>query len=133
MKSKTNWTPAIILGLLAAWAITFAALVMDRKDGSAQSGEGARVSDRIYHWKMVTTWPKNTPGVGVSAEKLAVIVDEMSNGRLKIHVHGAGELVPAMGFLRLYPVAVWRWGTQLPTIGEVKPHRQGFSRPCRLE
>lgn len=97
MTSTRNWTPAIILALLAAWAVTFAALVMERKDQIHVSGHAVSGSDRVYHWKMVTTWPKNTPGVGVSAEKLAVIINEMSNGRLKIHVHGAGELVPAMG------------------------------------
>jgi TRAP-type mannitol/chloroaromatic compound transport system substrate-binding protein len=92
-----SWTPAIILGLVAAWTITFAVLVMERKDDTVARASDGVMSDRIYHWKMVTTWPKNTPGVGVSAEKLATIIDEMSNGRLKIHVYGANELVPAMG------------------------------------
>ena len=44
---------------------------------------------------MVTTWPKNYPGVGLGAENLAKLVDEMSDGRLQIKVYGNGELVPA--------------------------------------
>jgi len=46
-------------------------------------------------WKMVTTWPKNFPGLGTGANKLAKLITEMSGGRLKVKVYGAGELVPA--------------------------------------
>jgi len=45
-------------------------------------------------WKMVTTWPKNTPGVGVNAQRFADFVTEMSGGRLTIRLFAAGELVP---------------------------------------
>jgi len=45
-------------------------------------------------WKMVTSWPKNFPGLGMAPEKFADYVETMSNGRLKVHVYGAGELVP---------------------------------------
>jgi len=47
-------------------------------------------------WKMVTTWPKNFPGLGTGANKLAKLITDMSGGRLKIKVYGANELVPAM-------------------------------------
>ncbi len=47
-------------------------------------------------WKMVTTWPKNFPGLGTGAEYLAKIINEMSGGRLEVRVFGAGELVPAL-------------------------------------
>ncbi|AQS39408.1 TRAP-type mannitol/chloroaromatic compound transport system, periplasmic component [Shewanella psychrophila] len=46
-------------------------------------------------WKLVTSWPKNFPGLGMGPERFALLVDEMSNGRLKIKVYGAGELMPA--------------------------------------
>ncbi len=49
-----------------------------------------------FKWRMVTTWPKNYPGVGLGAENLAKLVDEMSDGRLQIKVYGNGELVPAL-------------------------------------
>ena len=47
------------------------------------------------NWKMVTTWPKNFPVLGTGANELAALIDEMSGGRIKIKVYGAGELVPA--------------------------------------
>ena len=37
-------------------------------------------------WKMVTTWPKNFPGLGTGANKLAELITDMSGGRLKIKV-----------------------------------------------
>ena len=45
-------------------------------------------------WRMVTTWPKNFPGQGTSAERLARTIGEMTDGRLTVTVYGAGELVP---------------------------------------
>ena len=47
------------------------------------------------HWKMVTTWPKNFPGLGTGANNLAKLIGEMSGGRLQVKVYGAKELVPA--------------------------------------
>ena len=36
---------------------------------------GAQVSgsetEKTYNWKMVTTWPKNLPGLGTSPERMA--------------------------------------------------------------
>jgi len=48
-----------------------------------------------YKWKMVTAWPKNFPGLGSGANLLAKMITEMSDGRIKVKVYGAGELVPA--------------------------------------
>ena len=53
-------------------------------------------AQQTFEWKMVTTWPKNFPGLGTGAEKLAQLIGEMSGGRLKVKVFGAGELVPAL-------------------------------------
>ncbi|MDH5516983.1 MAG: TRAP transporter substrate-binding protein [Gammaproteobacteria bacterium] len=50
---------------------------------------------KTIRWKMVTTWPKNFPGLGTGANKLAQLITEMSGGRLQVKVYGAGELVPA--------------------------------------
>ena len=51
-------------------------------------------STRTYSWKMLTSWPKNFPGLGTAAEKLAKNISAMSAGRLKIKVFAAGDLVP---------------------------------------
>ena len=45
-------------------------------------------------WKMVTTWPKNFPGLGTGANKLGELIGAMSGGRLTVKVYGANELVP---------------------------------------
>lgn len=104
MKKQTiNWYPLVIVILIIALAITFTALVMKKSQPANTQASNDPVSSteasqpQQYHWKMVTSWPKNTPGLGVSAEKIAQIINEMSNGRLQIHVHGANELVPALG------------------------------------
>ena len=53
-------------------------------------------AEEPLRWKMVTTWPKNFPGLGTGAEFLARSIGEMSGGRLQVQVYGAGELVPAL-------------------------------------
>ena len=50
---------------------------------------------KTIRWKMVTTWPKNFPGLGTGANFLAKLIGEMSGGRLKVKVYGAKELVGA--------------------------------------
>ncbi len=68
--------------------------------GSAALGSGLAVSTAAeakaeYKWKMVTTWPKNFPGLGTGANTLAQRISEMSGGRIHVKVYGAKELVPA--------------------------------------
>ncbi len=55
-----------------------------------------QLSAKIYKWKMVTTWPKNLPGLGLAAENFSTLVNKMSGGRLQVKVYGAGQLVPAL-------------------------------------
>ncbi|NOD85983.1 MULTISPECIES: TRAP transporter substrate-binding protein [unclassified Ruegeria] len=43
--------------------------------------------------KMLTCWPKNFPGLGTSAERFAKRVSDASEGKLRIKVYGAGEIV----------------------------------------
>ncbi len=52
-------------------------------------------SDKVYQWKMVTTWPKNFPGLGTGANYLINQIEKMSHGQIKIKLYGAGDLVPA--------------------------------------
>ena len=52
---------------------------------------------KIYKWRSVTSWPKNYPGLGMAPERIADLVEEMSNGQMQITVYGAGEQVPAFG------------------------------------
>ncbi len=77
-------------GALVAGAVTTGCSAQKPGDREAQGTPAQR-----FHWKMVTTWPKNFPGMGTAVNKLVALIDEMSGGRLKIKVYGAGELVPA--------------------------------------
>ena len=52
-----------------------------------------RAQEKI-EWKMPIAWPKNTPGVGVNAQRVADMIGVMSDGRLTVKLFGAGELVP---------------------------------------
>ena len=57
------------------------------------------ISQGNITWRMVTTWPKNFPGLGVGAQKLADSITKASGGRLTVQVFAAGEMVPPLGAL----------------------------------
>jgi len=84
----------MIKKIILAAACTLSLLGCGDKQGEQANTQAA--DQQTYHWKMVTTWPKNFPGLGTSPEKFAQIVDEMTDGQLKIKVYGAGDLVPAL-------------------------------------
>ena len=86
------WKP--LAGVLA---LTLTVLVGCKQQNNATDSTTAAAPQQTFKWKMVTTWPKNYPGLGMAPENFAKAVNEMSGGRLQIKVHGAGELVPAMG------------------------------------
>ncbi|BAU77304.1 TRAP transporter substrate-binding protein [Metapseudomonas furukawaii] len=82
--------------IIAAAGVGLAAAALAGCDKKEQAAGGPQAEAQTFSWKMVTSWPKNFPGVGVGAERFAKLVEEMSNGRLKIKVYAAGELVPAL-------------------------------------
>ncbi|MFP7570413.1 TRAP transporter substrate-binding protein [Marivita sp. S2033] len=78
---------------------------MDRRNflkRSALAGTGLTalaapaVAQGNITWRMVTTWPKNFPGLGVGAQRMADRITAASDGRLTIQVYSAGELVPPL-------------------------------------
>ena len=62
---------------------------------ASDSSQSAAEKQQTFEWKLVTTWPKNLPGLGAAPENFARYVNEMSGGRLEVRVFGAGEIVPA--------------------------------------
>ena len=76
---RREFLTAGVAGAGAAAAATFAtpAIAQDKRQ-----------------WNMVTAWPKNLPGPGVAAQKLADRITTLSGGRLEVKLHAAGELVP---------------------------------------
>lgn len=67
--------------------------------------------------KMVTTWPKDFPGLGGAAERVAQFISDMSGGAMTVKVYAAGELVGAFeafdavanGAADLYHGAEYYW------------------------
>ncbi|MEM6382153.1 MAG: TRAP transporter substrate-binding protein [Pseudomonadota bacterium] len=53
------------------------------------------ISQGMRELTMVTTWPKNFPGLGTGAQRFADRVTAMSDGKLTVNLLAAGELVPA--------------------------------------
>jgi TRAP-type mannitol/chloroaromatic compound transport system substrate-binding protein len=47
-------------------------------------------------WRMVTTWPRNFPGLGVGAQRLADRITAATDGQLTVQVFSAGEMVPPL-------------------------------------
>ena len=66
-------------------------------ESSNEGNSNDSLEQKQYNWRLVTAWPKNYPGLGMAPERIADLVEEMSNGQMKITVYGAGEQVPAFG------------------------------------
>jgi TRAP-type mannitol/chloroaromatic compound transport system substrate-binding protein len=64
------------------------------KQAESQAECGNQTSSESFEWKMVTSWPRDFPGLGTGASRLAESINQLSNGRLKIKVYGGNELVP---------------------------------------
>ena len=107
-------------------SVALAALMLVAGCGPAQNGGSAGAADtvpaKVYRWKLITTWPKNLPGLGTAPERLADQLRVMSNGRLDIKVYGAGELVGAFevfdavsqGTAEMGHGAAYYWRGKLP-------------------
>jgi TRAP-type mannitol/chloroaromatic compound transport system substrate-binding protein len=55
------------------------------------------ISQGRMEWRMVTAWPMNLPGPGVSANRIAERIGLLSGGRLTVRVFGGGQIVPPLG------------------------------------
>ena len=100
---------------------------------SAVANTAGAADTKVYEWKMITTWPKNLPGLGAAPERLAERLRVMSNGRLDIKVYGAGELVGALevfdavsqGTAQMGHGAAYYWRGKNPAAAMCSP-------PCPL-
>ncbi|WP_341503132.1 TRAP transporter substrate-binding protein DctP [Gallaecimonas sp. GXIMD4217] len=107
--------------LFKGWMLAVLALAGCGEQNGSQPGKAAEAQQH-YEWKLVTAWPKNFPGLGVAPERFARQVEQMSAGRLKITVYGAGELVPSFevfdavstGTVQMGHAASYYWKGQVP-------------------
>lgn len=80
---------------------------IDRRRALGALGMGAAASafarpaiaQGLVEWRMVTSWPKNLPGPGVTAQRLADRIGALSGGRLRVRLYAANEIVPALEVL----------------------------------
>lgn len=56
-------------------------------------------ANTAFKWRMITSWPANAPGSGLTASRLAKRINDMSGGELIVTVYAAGELAPAFEVL----------------------------------
>ena len=54
------------------------------------------ISKGIKRFRMVTTWPKDFPGLGQMPSRFAKALKDMTSGLMEVKVYSAGELVGAM-------------------------------------
>lgn len=82
------------------------------------------IAQERQEWKMVTTWPKNFPGVGTGAQRLADRITTLTDGRISVKLFAAGELVPpfesfdavAGGTAEIYHGAEYYWQGKHPAF-----------------
>jgi TRAP-type mannitol/chloroaromatic compound transport system substrate-binding protein len=82
-------------GALLAGAGLVTACERQQPAAEANAATAAGSDFQPVKWKMVTTWPKNFPGLGTGANFFADLITRMSGGRIEVKVYGAKELVPA--------------------------------------
>ena len=84
---------------------------------AASSFSAPALSQGKKQWKMALTWPANTPGLGLAAKRVAKRIGILTEGKIKIKVYGANELVPAFesfnacsaGDVEMYQAAEYYW------------------------
>lgn len=67
--------------------------------------------------RMVMTWPRNSPGLGLQGVAIGERIEKLTDGKLKVRVYGGGELVPAFesfdavssGAADMYHAAEYYW------------------------
>jgi TRAP-type mannitol/chloroaromatic compound transport system substrate-binding protein len=63
---------------------------------AATSFAAPAIAQSRITWRMVTTWPRNFPGLGTGAQRVADRITAASDGQLNIEVFAGGELVPPL-------------------------------------
>ena len=125
-----NRMPKFFIGLCVTLVLAACAPAQESAQGTAQSGAA---DAQVYQWKMmITTWPKNLPGLGAAPERLADRLRVMSNGRLDIKVYGAGELVGALEVFDAVSQGTAQMGHGAAITGAVKIRQRRCSRPFPL-
>lgn len=92
--NRSKFFKGVAAGIIG---LPMALKALTQKDTTQQKTNGLTYTTaKTYEWKMVTTWPPNFPIIGEACNRLAELVESLSNSRIKIRVYGGGELVPSL-------------------------------------
>ena len=61
------------------------------------AGPALARAEGAIRWRLITSWNRNLPGPGISAQRLADRINAMAGGRLVVELFAAGQIVPAFG------------------------------------
>ena len=89
---------------------------------TALAAPAALRAETTHRWRMVTSWPRDLPGPGMTATRLARRIEAMSGGRIEVQLYAAGEIVPAFevldavseGVAELAHTAAVFWAGKMP-------------------
>ncbi|MEX2009402.1 MAG: ABC transporter substrate-binding protein, partial [Dongiaceae bacterium] len=90
----TGTATGLVIGAAGTYALTQAGRQAEVAPAPAELAAPTIVSG-AREMKMVTTWPKNFPGLGTGAQRVADRIAVLTDGRITVKVFAAGELVPA--------------------------------------
>ena len=82
-----------IAGAVGATAVGIAGCKSEQKETAPKPAAPAIKTKQVKELKMVTSWPKNFPGLGTSPERFAKNFEIATDGRYKIRVYAGNELV----------------------------------------
>jgi TRAP-type mannitol/chloroaromatic compound transport system substrate-binding protein len=90
--------------------------------GAVIAGAPAVHAQKTIEITMVTTWPRDFPGLGTGAQRFAQYLSDMTNGRMKVNYYAAGERVKAFdsfdevasGNAQMYHAAEYYWKGKHP-------------------
>ena len=111
------------------------AAVAGMAGAAASSLPAPAISQGIKRWRMVTTWPKNFPGLGTGAELLAELIERGTEGKLQVTVFGGGEVVKpfdsldavAGGEVEMGHGAPYYWKKNVPAVQFMAGYPFGLS------
>ena len=93
---ERRFLPVVVVALVALLVLVTGLWAVDsNRQSTTEVDPSGQPRQIVHNWKLVTTWPKNLPGLGTAPENFARYVNEMSAGRMQVRVFGAGEIVPA--------------------------------------
>ena len=90
--------------------------------GAVIAGAPAVHAKKTIEITMVTTWPRDFPGLGTGAQRFAKRLSDMTDGRMKVNYFAAGERVKAFdsfdevasGNAQMYHAADYYWKGKHP-------------------